>query len=149
MNVEIIDELLIRSESPAIGQVPSDLDGEMAAAGVENILERVPGGEDGDLVVESGLLVEPFEYCSVQIGAEFVGVNFGIGGTGEHFIVAGIRKGFAVSDPSDAAFSLVANDLALRGDDAGVHVGHDLNSVRVAHGQHGHVDVVVAERDGP
>src|SRR6266403_439057 len=117
VKVKIVDELLLRGESSAIGQVPADLDGEMVAADVENILESAPGGEDGDLVAEFGLLVEPFEYGRVRVRAEFVGVDFWIRRTGEHFVVAGKRKGFAVGDASDAAFGLVADDLALRGDD--------------------------------
>src|SRR6266849_5248797 len=54
VKVEFVDELLIRGESSAIGQVPADLDGETAAADVENILKSAPGGEDGDLVAEFG-----------------------------------------------------------------------------------------------
>src|SRR6267142_1789539 len=118
VKVEIVDELLLRGESSAIGQVPADLDGEMAAADVENILESAPGGEDGDLVAEFGLLVEPFEYGRVRVRAEFVGVDFWIRRTGEHFVVAGKGKGLAVGDASDAAFGLVTDDLALGGDDA-------------------------------
>src|SRR6266481_435300 len=118
VKVEFVDELLLRGESSAIGQVPADLDGEMVAADVEDILERGPGGEDCDLVAAFGLLVEPFEYGRIRVGAEFVGVDFWIRGAGEHFVVAGKRKGLAVGDVSDAAFGLVTDDLASRGDDA-------------------------------
>lgn len=90
----------------------------MASRNVENIFESAPSGEDGELVVEFGLFVEPFEYRRVGVGAEFVGIDLRIGGAGEHFVVAGIGKGHAVGDASDAAFGLVADDLALLRDDS-------------------------------
>jgi len=89
----------------------------MAAMDVEDIFVSAPRGEDGDLAVEFGLLVEPFEYRLVRVGAEFVGVDFRIGESGEHFVVAGIGKGHAVGDASNAAFGLIAEDLTLGGGD--------------------------------
>lgn len=117
MQVKVVDELLIRIEFAVVGQIPSDLHREVAAIHVEDILVDVPGANDGDVAVEVGLLVEPFEHRDVWVGAVVVRINFRVGETGEHFVVAGIGKGLAVGDASDAAFELIAEELALRGDD--------------------------------
>jgi hypothetical protein len=113
VKVEIVDESLSRVGRSAIGQVPSDLDGQMASIDIENVFESAPCSEDGELVVEFRLFVKPFENSGVRVGAELIGVDFRIRGTGEHLVVARIGKSHAVGDASNAAFGLVANDLAL------------------------------------
>src|SRR5882762_3517281 len=114
--VELVQQLLPGGELGAIGQVPSDLQRKIAAPNVEDILERLPGCVHADEPVQIRQTVQPFEYRRVGIRAELVRVDARIGVPGQHFIVSGVREGQPVGDTGDAAFGLVAEDLAARRD---------------------------------
>src|SRR6266404_3051747 len=114
--VELVEQLLPRSERAAIGQIPSDLQRKITASNVKDILERFPGCVHAHAPVQIRQTIQPFEHRGVRIRSEVVGVDARVGMAGEHFIVSGVREGQAVGDAGDAAFGLVAEDLAACGD---------------------------------
>ena len=104
-----------RERIPAIGRVPADKHREVASRLVEDVLERAPCTIHGDLAVEVGLRVQPFEHGDVRIWTEIIRVDAGIGRPGQHLVVTRIRERQPIRDVGDAAFELIADQLATLG----------------------------------
>ena len=113
--VKIVDDFLARGEIAFVGNVPAGLHDQVAAFFVEDVFVSGPGTVHGDFIMELREFVEPFEDRYIGIAAKFIGVNFRVGVAGEHFVVAGVGEGHAVGDAGDAAFGLIAEDLAFLG----------------------------------
>src|ERR1700722_2291723 len=98
-------------------QSPSRAHQQAALFRAEDVVEYVARAEDRYVLVKFRLVIEPLKDRRVWIGAELVAVDYRIGIAGGHLVVTRIGKLEAVGDLRDAAFVLVAVNLALLGDD--------------------------------
>lgn len=116
--LEVVEEVEAGGDGGDGEGVVSGVDDEAAAVFVEDAVEDVPGSEAGDLLLEAGLFVEPFEDGGVGVGEVVVGVDALVGVAGEGFGVAGVAEVEAVGDVDFGAGVLIAEEPALLGEGA-------------------------------
>src|SRR5215469_3007549 len=90
----------------------------MAAWLIENAFEDFPCCVRRNVPVKLWELVHPFKDSDVGIGTEFVAVDARIGMPSQHLVISGIRECHTVCNARNAAFRLVAENLATLGDDS-------------------------------